>query len=558
MNNKLRFTKNYIEITCTRDDEATRNLLHELPCIVHSNRIGTSHKVSCRYIADVLKVFRNISESDISTLPRSVQSMYYAEKQAKAQVADLIAYGGRGDPIINEHLTLMPHQQTGREIANFRDRYAFFYDTRTGKTPMTIAIILDDLRKNPQHKWLVVCPLILVYNAWKEDFAKFVPEVNISICHSKSAAARQAAINSEAQVYITNTESFDRYKDFFSIHTFEGMFVDESSSMKSHSSKFSKAVIEWSINLNRLYLLSGTPAPNGEHEYFSQMRAIDYYGWHTSYTKFKEYYFTNISFNPKYEKLVLRPDRQEELINKLADYSLYVDKEDVLDLPGRTFSPFIFKMPDNLSDYYKQMKRELAVDIDEETTVLAAHAAAKLNKLNQITSGFVLDNGEAYDLDLYRVKLLIDLLESPECIGKQIIIWANYRREFDHIKEILGDRAGYVYGATNIDEKNEFISGFKSGKYQYLVANPRSADKGLTLTNAHIAIYYSLNESYEVFKQSYDRIYADKRIQKHHCKYYIFMAEGTVDQVIYNDVLLGKRDATYAILDHLKGESYGS
>jgi len=111
-----------------------------------------------------------------------------------------------------------------------------------------------------------------------------------------------------------------------------------------------------------------------------------------------------------------------------------------------------------------------------------------------------------------------------------------------------------VYGGTSIEEKNVAIKDFKAGKIQYLVANPASADKGLTLTNTHIAIYFSLNWSYELFKQSYDRIYADKSIQPKHCQYYIMMARNTIDEVLYRDVLQYKHNSSYAILNHLKSE----
>ena len=62
--------------------------------------------------------------------------------------------------------------------------------------------------------------------------------------------------------------------------------------MKSPKSKQSKALVDFSGTVKRFYLLSGTPAPNGEWEYFMQLRAIDYYSMPSSYTKFKEKYFT--------------------------------------------------------------------------------------------------------------------------------------------------------------------------------------------------------------------------------------------------------------------------
>ena len=154
----------------------------------------------------------------------------------------------------------------------------------------------------------------------------------------------------------------------------------------------------------------------------------------------------------------------------------------------------------------------------------------------------------------YRFAALKELL--GEIGDEQVIIWANYRLEFQFIKRMLGDKCGTVYGETSAADKVQNVKDFKEGRVQYLVANPASADKGLTLTNCHICIYFSLTWSYELFKQSMDRIYGDKSIQPYECQYYIMLAKGSVDMTIYKEVLLGKQEMSYAILDHLKATDY--
>jgi SNF2 family DNA or RNA helicase len=161
------------------------------------------------------------------------------------------------------------------------------------------------------------------------------------------------------------------------------------------------------------------------------------------------------------------------------------------------------------------------------------------------------DKQEWYLLTAYRFDKLMEMLE--DLGDEQVLIWANYHVEFDIISGLLGDKCRCVYGKVGLEEKNEAIKLFKAGSVQYLIANPASADKGLTLTNAHIAIYFSLNWSYELFKQSTERIYGARRSQPKHCDYYIMIAKGTIDRVLYSDVLQGKSNASYAILEHLKG-----
>lgn len=556
---------NCLEVQCDRNDLDTQAKLTSIYPI-HVNRIKTSYKMSIHLVPEILQLLRGVSVDNIHTAPPQVQEYFYREMAIRNNVEDLITNGPRNSCKVNEHLTLMRHQQLGREIAQYHDRYAFFYDTRTGKTPLSLAIMRDDIIANPTHKWLVVCPLILIDNAWIPDAAEFVPELKVVSCHASTPAKRLERLATAANIYVTNTESFVKYREHFDKMGFEGCFVDESSDMKSPKSKVSKELVDFAQTVKRFYLLSGTPAPNGEHEYYMQLQAVDYYGVQSSYTQFKEYFFVNLSHNPQYEKLALRPDKKDELLAMIRKRALYVDKEDVLTTPGRTFHEVEFDMPDELKKHYNKMKNELYIELGEDVKILAPSAAAKLNKLNQVTSGFVIDtqvvkenkfygedNPEWHLLDYYRFKKLQGLLEADNVRGEQVLIWANYRTEFDLIKQAFGERCRCVYGGTTISEKNDAIRLFKEGRIQYLIANPASADKGLTLTNAHVSIYFSLNWSYELFKQSMERIYGDIRKQPKHCDYYVMIAKGTIDRILYSDVLQGKGTASYAVLNHLKG-----
>lgn len=565
MSNKILISKHLIEVRCDRNDVDTQSKMATL-YPVHVNRTRTSYKVSPHLAPEVLELLRGYSVDNFAAVPLKAQEYIATELTIRDNVADLIKNGPRKSCVVTPTLTLARHQQLGREIAEYMDRYAFFYDTRTGKTPLSLSIIYDDLKRHPKHKWLVVCPLILIENAWLEDATKFIPDVKVVNCHAPTKAKRLKLISSEASIYITNTESFAAYKEYFDAVGFNGCFVDESSDMKSPSSKTSKALVDFAQTVDRFYLLSGTPAPNGEYEYYMQLKAVDFYSVQSSYTQFKEYFFVNISFKSNYEDLVLRPDRRDELLGMIKKHALYVDKEDVLTTPGRTFHEVEFELPAELKKHYNLLKNELYVELGEGLRITAPSAAAKLNKLNQVTSGFIMDTQaikenkfyedsdkqEWYLLDDYRLRKLNILLEN-ECSGEQVLIWANYRKEFELISKMLGDRCRCIYGGVSLQDKNDAIRLFKSGRIQYLVANPASADKGLTLTNAHKAIYFSLNWSYELFKQSMERIYGDISKQPKHCDYYIMIAKGTIDRVLYSDVLQGKGSASYAVLNHLKG-----
>lgn len=561
ISNKISITPQGITVKCEPGDTATLEALSSF-YPVHSNRKKTINSLSIRHIPEVLERLRGVTQDNIAEAPLAVQGYYNKEMQARERTQKLLAFGSQESPVVNSNLTLRAHQQLGREIAAIRDRFCFFFDTRTGKTPLSLSIINDDLKQHPEHKWLIICPLILIENAWLEDAAKFVPELTIVNCHASTKAKRLKAIQSNAQIYVTNTESFATYKEYFDKIKFTGCFVDESSDMKSYKSKQSQAIVDFAQTVKRFYLLSGTPAPNGEWEYYMQLKAIDYYCVPPYWTNFKEHYFVDVSFS-QYEDLQMRPDKKDEFDALLKRYALYVDKEDALTLPGREFIEVEFDMPDDLKKHYRTLKNELYLEVAEDKKLTAPSSATKLNKLNQVTSGFIIDTQamkenkfygenqqEVYLLSSYRFEKLKEILAMHA--DSQVLIWANYRKEFEVISDLLGDKCRCIYGATSLTDKNRAIQGFKSGDIQYLIANPASADKGLTLTNCHLCVYFSLNWSYELFKQSMDRIYGDVSKQPYKCLYYVMLAKHTIDGILYHDVLQSKGDASYAILNHLK------
>jgi superfamily II DNA or RNA helicase len=558
---KLLINGEFIEILCDSTDYENITKAMNIP-YVHFNRNRTKFVTTSRNIDLVLKVFRGIDEYTTHVLPEKVRDIYDNEMIRRVNIKTLLELGKQRDCGKMHGGELTPHQQLGVEIAEVEKRYGFFYSTRTGKTIMSLKIIEEDLKKHPGHQWLILCPLILIDNAWVSDATQFFPNLKLVVLHDKTKRKRQEKFGLNADVYIGNIESFVDYKEFYDRLKIEGCFLDESSKMKSPKAAFSKAAVEYAHTLNRWYLLSGTPAPNCEVEYYTQLQSIDFYGVHQSRSQFKDHFFDNTSYNPQFEKLKMKPERKDEFMQLLRKYSLYVDREDVMETPGRDFIDYTFDMPEELAKTYKEMKSELAIEISE-TDVTAMSAAAAANKLNQITSGFIMDTEaynsnknlktdlqEVYYLSDYRFVELERLLHS---LGdKQAIIWAYYKFEFRTIKERIGSLCDCIYGDTTIEEKNKTLKAFKEGRIRYLVANPASASMGLTLTNAHIAIYFSMGYSMELFAQSADRIYGSTRSQPNRCTYYIMMAKGTIDELIYKAVQ-GKCKLSSEILDFLKG-----
>ena len=177
----------------------------------------------------------------------------------------------------------------------------------------------------------------------------------------------------------------------------------------------------------------------------------------------------------------------------------------------------------------------MALTLIDGNLMSTNNALTQIMRLHQIVCGHVkFDDGRQEDIPNNRIKELLATVE--ECDGK-IIIWANYRRDIENIKNALAEAYGMTtvatyYGDTEAEERQEIVERFQdmASPLRFFVGNPRTGGYGLTLTAAHTVIYYSNNFDLEVRLQSEDR--AHRIGQTNKVTYIDFISPGTVDEHI--------------------------
>ncbi|HEA64718.1 MAG TPA: DEAD/DEAH box helicase [Candidatus Aminicenantes bacterium] len=441
---------------------------------------------------------------------------------------------------------LMAHQEAAARKATHRHRYGIFHDTGVGKTLTAIEII-----KQKKVKALVVCPLSIIETAWMEDIKKFAPEIKaINLWEYKQTKSKRKKELLRKQldssiVCIANFETFRGMEKEIKNMGFEMLIIDESSFCKDPKTATTKKLTVFADRVPYVYLLSGTPAPNSPLEYFPQIRMLDQGLLGANYYSFRKKYAYRDMFETF--KWVIRSDKFEELLDKLASVSEVVKKEDTLDLPGRTYNEREVVLTSEEMTAYQQMKDDLLIEFGE-TKVIAVSAAVKLGKLRQGGSGFYYDKEKVpITVGTSKLKELLRLLE--EIGDHQVIIWTQFQHEARQVEAALSSNIVKVDGTVSQKQKIENINLFKSGKAQYIVAHPASLGIGQNLTNCSYAAYYSLSHSYEKQGQSEDRIY--RKGQVNHCSYYFLLAKGTVDRSILK-ALHKKQNAAETILNYIK------
>lgn len=411
---------------------------------------------------------------------------------------------------------LYKHQKEAVNKALNEDGYGLFLDTGCGKTLCGIEIA--------KHlgKTLVLCPLSIIETAWIDDCHKFYPELNIINCWSNSKQKRTETLKSNADIYVMNYESFKILKNEIRKKDFKCMIVDESSVMKNMKSQITTDILSCIEFIPRRYVLSGCPTPNHNLEIFPQIKFCNPDMFGNNYLGFQASYFHQNLENPHiwYQT----QDDKDKFFRKLSEGSIFVNKEDCVDLPDKIFEIKEFDLDKEQRKYYNDILNDIKEHINEWSKF---EFTAKLMKLREAVSGFVIQkDGSISDFKTNKDKILEHTL--CEIGDKQVIVWC----QFIHEIERLVEKFGGVALTSKTKNRDDIIRGFKNGDIKLLFTHPKLLGKGATFTNCTYNVYYSLSFSYEEFKQSQDRIHRIGQTNK--CTYIILQGKNTIDQRIYN------------------------
>ena len=428
---------------------------------------------------------------------------------------------------------------------------ALFADMGTGKSFMLInnAAMLYD--KGKINALLVVAPKG-VYRNWftgqiPEHMPGHIPYTMACWSPSPRKAEREAMdrmlnATDTLRVLVMNVEAFSTEKGVAYARTFlrvthAYMAIDESTTIKTPNAKRTKSIIKVGREARYRRIATGSPVTKSPLDLFSQCSFLsnDFLGY-DSYFAFQARYAMMVE-----RKLATHTFRQivgyrhlDELQERLNRFSFRVTKEECLDLPEKVFTRRDIELTDEQRKAYDQMKL-MALTLIDGDLMSTNNALTQLMRLHQIVCGHVkFDDGRQVDLPNNRIKELLATIE--ECDGK-IIIWANYRRDIENIKNALAEEYGMTtvatyYGDTEAEERQAIVEKFQDHKsgLRFFVGNPRTGGYGLTLTAAHTVIYYSNNFDLEVRLQSEDR--AHRIGQTNKVTYIDFISPGTVDEHI--------------------------
>lgn len=396
--------------------------------------------------------------------------------------------------------------------------YAIFSDTGTGKTIMGLELARF------YNKTLILCPLSVIETAWIDDSRSFYPDRTIINVWGTSKAQRLKKLNTPADIYVMNYESFKILKNELRRMRFDCMIVDESSAMKNMGSQITAAILDFSTVIPHRFVLSGCPTPNHNSEIFPQMKFVDPDLFGNNYYGFLARYFHQDMANP--HVWYQTGEDKERYFARLSERSVFLKKEDCVDLPEKVFEVRRFDMAKQQRQAYDEILNDILSHINQWSKF---EFTAKLMKLREVASGFVINKDQTIStFENNKEKLLCEVLE--ELKNQPVIVWCQFQHEIDE----LAKKFSGVALSSKTRNRDDIIRQFKNGEIKLLFTHPKLIGKGLTFTNCTYNIYYSMSFSYEEFKQSQDRIHRIGQNSK--CTYIILQARDSIEEKIYDCV----------------------
>ena len=427
---------------------------------------------------------------------------------------------------------------------------ALLLDMGLGKTIITLTAINNLMFDMFEvRKVLIIAPLRVARDTWPAEIEKWehLKHLRYSVVIG-TPDERKAALNTDADIYITNRENVD-WLVSNTTFDYDMVVIDELSSFKNHQSKRFKALMKVRPNVKRIVGLTGTPASNGLMDLFAEFRLLDmgerlgrFIGQYRNeyFRPDKQNGYIVYSYKPL-------PDAEERIYEKISDITVSMKAVDHLKMPELISNKYTVKMSEAEKEKYKELKDELILEV-QDTEITVANAAALSNKLCQMSNGAIYDDsGEIIPIHNRKLDALEDIIESAN--GKPVLVAYWFKHDRTRIAEKL-NKLGIVYQEI---KSAESIKSWNSGKLPVALIHPASSGHGLNLqSGGNFLVWFGLTWSLELYQQTNARLWRQGQQSETVIIQHI-VTKGTVDERILK-ALKEKDETQTALMTAVKAE----
>jgi SNF2 family DNA or RNA helicase len=395
----------------------------------------------------------------------------------------------------------MDHQKETASFLSMNKRALCLNAPGTGKSISSLWAADFLLEEGIARKILIVAPLSTLTVVWGRELKHHLSHRSFVICTGTKQKRRQLLEQPGVQYVIINHDGFTNMAS--ELDGFDVVIYDEATALKSPSSIRYKVFSRWMRDRQPwLWLLTGTPISQTPADAWTLARLVDSPNVPKSFNTFKDIVMKKVSTF----RWVPREDALETC-KKVLQPSIRFSLDECKDLPDTNFVGRKTTLTKQQEKAFKEMK-EKAVTIFSKGEVAAPNTAVMLSKLLQISCGVVYGDTGPIAIDAQdRYNTLTELLEE---IGDKAIIFVPLKGVQLWLRDKLtADNydVAMVNGDTSKADRNQIFNDFQhTDTPKILLAHPKVAAHGLTLTRARDIIWFAPIYSLEQYEQANARI----------------------------------------------------
>jgi SWI/SNF-related matrix-associated actin-dependent regulator 1 of chromatin subfamily A len=421
----------------------------------------------------------------------------------------------------------LPHQKEAIQKLVENKKFILADDMGLGKTTTTIIAALEANAK----KVLIICPATLKIN-WKREIENY-SDKSIYIAEGKN-------FSTESDYVIINYDIIKNFHDpkkkeesQILLANFDLVIIDEAHYIKNGQAQRTKLINDFVKNIDRLWLLTGTPMTSRPMDYFNLLSLVDS-PVSKNWLAYAVRYCAGYQFNVGGRKIwnITGASNLDELRERTSSTILRRLKENVLDLPDKIITPVYLRLKSKeyeevMGEYYDWYDK----NPDESKSLTVQFS--KLTKIRQIIAN-------------EKVTQTIELIENIIEQDKKVIVFCNFTESLNRIAEHFGKAAVKLDGSMSKAGRQHSVDEFQENpKVKIFVGNIKAAGVGITLTAAEAVIMNDLSFLPSDHAQSEDRAY--RYGQKNNVLVYYPIFENTIEGIIY-DILNKKKQVIATVM----------
>lgn len=381
---------------------------------------------------------------------------------------------------------------------------ALLLDPGLGKTAVTLSAIDSLIRAGAASKILIVAPLRVCYSVWPGEVAKWD-----EFSHLKTQIVRKEKdFQAAADIFLINPESLPKVTKWINAQKsmpFQVLIVDESTKFKTWGAKCTKQLRALAPFIRYRAILTGTPAPNGLEDLFSQIYLVDLgASLGKTITEYREQHFHRGGFNG-YE-WIPNDTAKAQIEARIASVCLRLSGADYLDLPPIIYNQIRVDLPAKVLADYKRFENEMFLDLGKSAAT-ALNPGSKYLKCKQLATGGIYDDDKkplfVHNTKTEAVRELLGELQ-----GKPLLVAYHFRHELSRLQKMF-PKLEAVNGGVSAAKSADIIDRWNRGQIQILAAQPQAVGHGVNMQSGpgRDIVWTSPPDSLELWIQFNARIY---------------------------------------------------